>query len=170
MGLATLPDVLETRSASAQADYDLQAAIGATEIAHGDLATALGISPLNQFQVESIQNIKMPDSIAETVETYIDKALGTTARPDAAGCPIPCRRRGGESGSAGILFPKLSIDGPGWSSRFLRTAAGSAADLFANPGALGRAAHLKRGHYLMDWPGKNVWRGASGSETGCRDG
>src|SRR5277367_1821724 len=44
-GLATLPDVLEARSATAQADYDLQAAIGATEIAHGDLATALGLSP-----------------------------------------------------------------------------------------------------------------------------
>src|SRR5277367_1365930 len=37
-GLATLPDVLEARSAEAQADYDLQAAIGNTEIAHGDLA------------------------------------------------------------------------------------------------------------------------------------
>src|SRR5580704_13286561 len=35
-GLATLPDVLESRSAAAQADYDLQAAIGATEIAYGD--------------------------------------------------------------------------------------------------------------------------------------
>ena len=45
LGLATLPDVLEARSAAAQADYDLQAAIGASEIAHGDLATALGISP-----------------------------------------------------------------------------------------------------------------------------
>jgi len=29
---------METRSSAARADYDLQAAIGATEIAHGDLA------------------------------------------------------------------------------------------------------------------------------------
>ncbi len=58
LGLATLPDVLEARSAAAQADYNLQAAIGATEIAHGDLATALGISPTVEFQVESIQTIK----------------------------------------------------------------------------------------------------------------
>ena len=50
-GLATLPDVLEARSAAAQADYDLQAAIGATEIAHGDLANVLGISPTSKFQV-----------------------------------------------------------------------------------------------------------------------
>src|SRR5271165_5043949 len=67
-GLATLPDVLETRSAEAQADYDLQAAIGATEIAHGDLATALGISPTNQFQVESIQDLTIPQELPDTVE------------------------------------------------------------------------------------------------------
>jgi len=79
-GLATLPDVLEARSASAQADYDLQAAVGRTEIAHGDLATALGIAPTNTFQVVSIQNISMPDNIADTIEASIDKAL--SQRPD----------------------------------------------------------------------------------------
>ncbi len=40
-GLATLPDVLEARSATAQAEYDLQAVLGAEEIARGDLATAV---------------------------------------------------------------------------------------------------------------------------------
>src|SRR5271169_3426950 len=65
-GLATLPDVLEARSATAQADYNLQAAIGVTEIAHGDLATALGISPTNQFQVESIQDLTIPQDLPDT--------------------------------------------------------------------------------------------------------
>ena len=60
LGLATLPDVLEARSAEAQADYDLQAVIGASEIAHGDLVTALGISPVNPLQVESIQSLAIP--------------------------------------------------------------------------------------------------------------
>ena len=109
-GLATLPDVLEARSAAAQADYDLQAAIGATEIAHGDLATALGISPTVQFQVEDIHRLKMPDSIADTVEASIDKALAQ--RPDllqrvaelrAAGAEVKAARR--------AYFPKLSLDG-----------------------------------------------------------
>ena len=62
LGLATLPDVLEARSAAAQADYDLQAAIGASEIAHGDLATALGISPTIPLQVESIQTLTIPEN------------------------------------------------------------------------------------------------------------
>jgi len=79
-GLATLPDVLEARSASAQADYDLQAAVGATEIAHGNLATSMGISPTVSFEVESIQNLTIPQDLTETVETSIDKALAQ--RPD----------------------------------------------------------------------------------------
>src|SRR6201981_420479 len=39
-GLATLPDVLEARSATAQAESELQAVFGAEEIAYGNLATA----------------------------------------------------------------------------------------------------------------------------------
>jgi outer membrane protein len=80
LGLATLPDVLEARSAAAQADYDLQAAIGASEIAHGDLATALGLSPVNPLQVESIQGLTIPQDLTATVEASIDKALAQ--RPD----------------------------------------------------------------------------------------
>jgi outer membrane protein TolC len=109
-GLATLPDVLETRSAAAQAEYNLQAAIGATEIAHGDLATALGIPPIVQFQVESIHNIKMPDSIADTVETSIDKALAQ--RPDLMQRVAELRAAGAEVKSARRAYaPKLSLDG-----------------------------------------------------------
>ena len=109
-GLATMPDVLEARSAAAQADYGLQGAIGATEIAHGDLATALGISPTTLFQVESIQNLTFPESIADTVETSIDKALAQ--RPDlmqrvaelrAAGAEVKAARRN--------YFPTLSVEG-----------------------------------------------------------
>jgi outer membrane protein len=109
-GLATLPDVLEARSAAAQADYDLQAAIGATEIAHGDLATALGISPTTQFLVESLKSIKMPDSIADTVEASIDKAL--SQRPDLMQQVAALRAAGAEVKAAHRnYFPTLSIDG-----------------------------------------------------------
>ena len=80
LGLATLPDVLEARSAAAQADYDLQAAIGASEIAHGDLTTALGVSPVHPLQVESIQKLTIPQDLTVTVEASIDKALAQ--RPD----------------------------------------------------------------------------------------
>ena len=53
-GLATLPDVLEARSATAQAEYDLQAVLGAEEIARGDLATALGTSATVTIHVQPL--------------------------------------------------------------------------------------------------------------------
>src|SRR5262249_38002643 len=115
-GLATLPDVLEARSAAAQADYDLQAALGATQIAYGDLSTALGVSPTNQILVESIRNIKMPDSIDDSVEASIDKAL--SLRPDlmqqlselrAARAAVEAERRS--------YFPTLSFNGSAAVSR-----------------------------------------------------
>ncbi len=109
-GLATLPDVLEARSAAAQADYDLQAAIGATEIAHGDLANALGISPTTQFEVESIQSLKLPDKITETVETSIDKALAQ--RPDLLAQVAELRAADAEVKAARRAYsPRLSVDG-----------------------------------------------------------
>ena len=44
-GLATLPDVLEARSATAQARYELASIQGLQAIARGGLATVLGASP-----------------------------------------------------------------------------------------------------------------------------
>jgi outer membrane protein TolC len=104
-----LPDVLEARSATAQADYDLQAAIGATDIAHGDLATALGISPTTQFQVESIQNLTIPQEITDTVEVSIDHAL--SQRPDLMQRVANLRAAGAEIKAARTAYlPTLSFD------------------------------------------------------------
>jgi len=115
-GLATLPDVLEARSATAQADYDLQAAIGATEIAHGDLATTLGISPVNSFQVESIQNLTIPQELPDTVETSIDRALAQ--RPDLMQQVEQLRAAGAEIKAAKTAYlPTLSFDGSGGLAR-----------------------------------------------------
>ncbi len=79
-GLATLPDVLEARSATAQSQYDLQAVIGAEENARGDLATALGAPAVTMIRVEPLSDVPTPDSIGATVEQVIDRALDQ--RPD----------------------------------------------------------------------------------------
>ncbi len=111
-GLATLPDVLEARSAAAQADYDLQAAIGATEIAHGDLANAIGISPTSQFQVQSIQDLHIPQELDDTVEKSIDRAL--SQRPDLMQQVEQLRAAGAEIKVAKTAYlPTLTFDGYG---------------------------------------------------------
>jgi outer membrane protein len=79
-GLATLPDVLEARSATAQAQYDLQAVLGSEEIARGDLATSLGASASTRIRVRPLSEVPNPESVADTVEQAIHRAL--SQRPD----------------------------------------------------------------------------------------
>ena len=79
-GLATLPDVLEARSAAARADYDLQAALGTEDIARGNLASALGASPLHPIPVQPIDQVSIPDSMEVSVDQAVDRAL--QQRPD----------------------------------------------------------------------------------------
>jgi outer membrane protein TolC len=110
LGLATLPDVLEARSAEAQADYDLQATIGATEIAYGDLMTSLGLSPTVKIQVQGIQDLKIPDEIANTVEKSIDLALAQ--RPDLMQRVAQLRAASAElKETHSAYLPTLSIGG-----------------------------------------------------------
>jgi outer membrane protein len=79
-GLATLPDVLEARSATAQAEYDLQAVLGAEEIARGDLATAVGTSATVVIKVQPLDQLTTPESVGETIAQAITRAFGQ--RPD----------------------------------------------------------------------------------------
>jgi outer membrane protein len=79
-GLATLPDVLEARSATAQAQYDLQAVLGAEQIARGDLLTALGASASTPIRVQPLSEVPTPESVPDSVETAISRAL--EQRPD----------------------------------------------------------------------------------------
>jgi outer membrane protein len=79
-GLATLPDVLEARSATAQSQYDLQAVLGAEQIARGDLAAALGAPAATMIRVEPLSEVPTPESIGETVKQVIYRALDQ--RPD----------------------------------------------------------------------------------------
>ena len=110
LGLATKPDVLEATSAAAQAEYDLQATIGATEIAQGDLATAIGVSPTSPFQVEGIQSLNIPNTLNDKVEASIDRALAQ--RPDLMQRVSELRAAKAEIKAAKTAYlPTLSVDG-----------------------------------------------------------
>lgn len=111
-GLATLPDLLETQAASAQADYDLQAAVGALETAHGDLATTMGLPPGTQFQVQNIGDLPIPDSLTDTADEAVDRALAQ--RPDLL--EQVAKMRSAEASieqARSSYFPSLSFSGLG---------------------------------------------------------
>ena len=79
-GLATLPDALEARSATAQAEYDLQSARGVEEIARGDLATTLGIAPAVRIRVQPLDELPPPEMHDDSIEQLLERAL--EQRPD----------------------------------------------------------------------------------------
>jgi outer membrane protein TolC len=74
-GLATKPDLLEAAAARAQADYDFQATVGAEKIAQAELATLMGLPAVTQFRVQSISELPIPQSIVDSLEDEIERAL-----------------------------------------------------------------------------------------------
>lgn len=115
-GLATRPDRLEATAARAQADYDLQARIGAVDIARGDLATVIGIAPGTVFRVEDIDSLKLPSTIASSVDEEIQRAFGQ--RPDLLQQLTRLRAADAEiKQSRSTYFPSLSFKGEGGEAR-----------------------------------------------------
>ena len=115
-GLATKPDELEATAARAQAEYDLQAAVGAVDVARGDLATAIGIAPDTQFKVEEIDTLKLPSSVASSVDQEIDRAF--KQRPDLLEQFARLRAAHAAIKSAkSTYYPSLSFKGNGGLAR-----------------------------------------------------
>lgn len=111
-GLATKPDVLEATAARTQSDFDLQAAVGAEDIARGNLATAMGLPPETVFQVQGISELATPTAMADSVDQDIDRAfaqrpelLAQVARVRAATATIKQARS--------TYFPTLGFSGDG---------------------------------------------------------
>jgi outer membrane protein len=115
-GLATKPDLLEATAARAQSDYDLQAAIGAEDIARGNLATTMGLPPETEFQVQDIHDLSTPSAMVDSVDQEIDRAfaqrpelLEQVAKVRAANAAIKQARS--------EYFPTLSFRGDGGEAR-----------------------------------------------------
>ena len=74
------PTFRKARSDTAQAQYDLQAVLGVEQIAWGDLATALGTPAPKRIRVQPLSEVLTPETISDTVEAAIERALHQ--RPD----------------------------------------------------------------------------------------
>ena len=115
-GLATKPDELEATAARTQAEYDLQAAVGNVDVAQGDLATAIGIEPGVRFKVEAIDALKLPSSVADSVDQEINRAF--KQRPDILEQFARLRAtRAAVTHARSTYFPSLSFKGDGGLAR-----------------------------------------------------
>ena len=115
-GLATKPDQLEATAARAQADFDLQARIGVVDIARGDLATVIGAAPGAPFKVEGIDSLKLPSTIAKSVDEEIERAF--SQRPDLLQQLTRLRASDASIKQArSTYFPVLSFRGDGGMAR-----------------------------------------------------
>lgn len=113
-GLATLPDLLEARAATAKADYEFQSTLGAEKTAFGDLSTVMTASPTSPFKVQELKDIVIPDTMNQTVEEAIQSAYQT--RPDLLSDIEHVKAANAELKYAhSAYYPKLEFDGSkGW--------------------------------------------------------
>src|SRR5271168_3916585 len=117
-GLATVPEVLEAKAATAKAAYDLQSAIGAERIEIGNLARAITANPVKPLKVEPIDQLRIPDKLDQSVEDAISTAFND--RPDLQADQARVRAAQAEVKHAQIsYYPSLTFEGAkGWIRAF----------------------------------------------------
>lgn len=109
-GRATLPDVLEARAATAQAQYELASIQRLEAIARGVLATVLGASPTGMFRIEDVSKTPMPAATEEPIEPVVERAIGQ--RPDLLAQMALVRSADAEIKKArSAFYPEVSFSG-----------------------------------------------------------
>ena len=113
-GLATLPDVLEARAATARAKYDLESRVGQERSAFGDLATILTASPTKPFSIQPLNSLPIPDAMNRSVEDNIKTAL--SSRPDLLALIARSNEAKAEvSHARSAFYPTVEFEGSkGW--------------------------------------------------------
>jgi outer membrane protein len=131
-GLATVPEVLEAKAATAKAAYDLQSAIGVERVEIGHLARAITANPVKPLKVEPLNDLRIPDKLDQSVEEAIDTAF--KERPDLQADQARVRAAQAEVKHAHTAYyPTLTFNGSkGWIRGFGEQY-GSAADYAQTP-------------------------------------
>ena len=112
VGLATIADVLQARTAASQAQLDLQSTEGSVQTARGALALALGLPANLPYDVDSAAAARPVGELSDSVDALIASAL--RGRPDLAAA-----RSEAEAARAGIgearssLLPSINLTATG---------------------------------------------------------
>src|SRR6266404_3492323 len=125
VGLATIADVLQARTALSQALLALQATQGALQTTRGALALSMGLPANIPYDLEVVRDTTLPLGVIEGVDTLITQAL--RQRPDLA-----AQRAQAEQASARVsvarsqALPTLALGGTAGETYFINPPAGSA--------------------------------------------
>jgi outer membrane protein len=115
-GLATRPDLLEADAARAQADFDLQAAVGAEAIALGHLATLMGLPSETDLKVQSLSELSIPSAMGDSLDDEIVKAF--RQRPELLEAVARIREAQGMlKQTRSAYFPTIRFSGNGGLAR-----------------------------------------------------
>jgi outer membrane protein len=113
-GLATVPEVLEAKAATARANYQLQSALGVEQVEVGNLAKAITANPLKPLKVEGLDQLRIPDILDQSVQHAIQTAL--SVRPDlqADGAYV-CAAHADVKHAQSFYYPSITFTGSkGW--------------------------------------------------------
>ncbi len=112
VGLATIADVLQARTAASQAQLDLQVIEGNLETARGGLALALGLPANLPYDVDSSAAEVPVQPLADSVDALIASAL--VGRPDLAAAQAEAQAaRAGIRELRSDLLPSLQLSATG---------------------------------------------------------
>ena len=112
VGLATIADVLQARTAASQAQLDLQTTEGSLQTARGALALALGLPANLPYDVDSSAAVVPVAPLADSVDALIASAL--RGRPDLAAAQAEAAAaRAGIGELRSDLLPSLQLSATG---------------------------------------------------------
>ena len=112
VGLATVADVLQARTAASQAQLDFQTIEGNVQVTRGALALSLGLPANLPYDVDSSAAVAPVAPLADSVNAIIATAL--QGRPDLAASRAEVEAaRSGITEARGALLPSLGFSATG---------------------------------------------------------
>jgi outer membrane protein len=111
VGLATIADVLQARTAFSQASLTLESTEGDLQTTRGALAVAMGLSANAPYDIEAVPATAVGPA-TDSVDALIEQAV--KSRPDLASAQAQYRQAVGNVRAArGNLFPSIQATGTG---------------------------------------------------------
>jgi outer membrane protein len=110
VGLATIADVLQARTAVSQAELDVETTEGTLQTTRGSLAVSMGLPANLPYDVEPPDTTSPVGRVSESVDSLIAKAV--LARPDLAAAEAQYQQaRAGITSARAERLPSLSLSG-----------------------------------------------------------